>query len=402
MFIIIAAITCIIPIAGFILTLIYFNQYKQSLLSALLCGISFSAAFYGYTADQGNDIYRHMDHLILYENLPIYNCFDVLQKYNMSHIYTWDIWSWIISQTGNFYLLQSSAALVGYSILSYIVFDYAKHNNLNIKQWITVLLILLTIISPLNMIIGIRISNAFVICALAFYRYYDKNATKLSTVILLGIAFFLHHGVITIIVSWLILPFFRRYRFWTIVLLIILMITFDNYPRYLDAFGGDNSIVSEIAANTMYSAVIYQNGEFNSSLHAVVSIAWHLSFTVLLFISARAILLREKGNQYFLCREKILDLSLLILFFSIILIYLIGNNGSRYLSMSCILSWMILLISRPNREPITIKLFDNLIVIGSIGNVILFLYEMNWGTGSLYSFFTSALLGYISKIAINI
>ena len=193
MIIFIAFIAMTVPVLGFVLTLAYFNQYKRALASALLCGLAFSAAIYGYIPDDGNDIFRHMANLSFYEGIPLWDAFDLL-KTSTSHIstvYTWDLWLWIISSFHNEYLLQSSGAFVGYSLISYMVFSQAKHNNLLMKEWLPFYGMAILSFPILEVAIGIRSANAFIICALACYLYYYQNRNKVIVCLLLLISLFL-------------------------------------------------------------------------------------------------------------------------------------------------------------------------------------------------------------------
>ena len=92
MFAIILIIAMVMPIAGLFLGFVYFNSYKRPLLAAVLCGIAFSATLYGYIPDGGNDIFRHMEKLSLYSNLPFYDVFDLIRNNTttVSSVYTWD------------------------------------------------------------------------------------------------------------------------------------------------------------------------------------------------------------------------------------------------------------------------------------------------------------------------
>ena len=58
MFAIILIIAMVMPIAGLFLSFVYFSSYKKPVLAAILCGIAFSAALYGYVPDNGNDRLR--------------------------------------------------------------------------------------------------------------------------------------------------------------------------------------------------------------------------------------------------------------------------------------------------------------------------------------------------------
>ena len=95
-------------------------------MSAVLAGIASSAFLYGYIADQGNDIYRHIQNLNYYVSIPFYKAFDAAF---LKTVYVWDIWQWIIARLHNDNLMQSSGAFVGYSLIAYMIFDYGKRSG---------------------------------------------------------------------------------------------------------------------------------------------------------------------------------------------------------------------------------------------------------------------------------
>ena len=87
---------CIIPVAAYPLILAYYHQTGRTKMSAVLAGIASSAFLYGYIADQGNDIYRHIQNLNYYVGIPLYKAFDAAF---LKTVYV----NIVVSQTVHFY-----------------------------------------------------------------------------------------------------------------------------------------------------------------------------------------------------------------------------------------------------------------------------------------------------------
>ena len=149
---------------------------------------------YCYIPDSGNDIFRHFISMNSYKNIPLWQCFG--NSTFQSGVFTWDLWLWVIARFNNMQLLQASGAFVAYTVLTWMIFDYACFNCLKMKQWITTLLIGVTIVPILDIGIGIRYANAFIIAGYAFYRHYIKNIGIIQTICGLLAAVFLHHAMI--------------------------------------------------------------------------------------------------------------------------------------------------------------------------------------------------------------
>ena len=411
MIIFIAFIAMTVPVLGFVLTLAYFNQYKRALASALLCGLAFSAAIYGYIPDDGNDIFRHMENLPFYEGIPLWGAFDIM-KTDISHIsavYIWDVWLWIIAQFDNPILLQSSGALVGYCIISYLIFSQAKKNRLSMGQWLPVYFIALVCFPPLEIAIGIRSACAFLLCILAIYSYYTKQIKKVTATFLMGIAVFLHHAALIFLILWGVSPLFFRHKKIVMVCVVLCMIVFDNFQSYLSFFSGGTTVFSDLLGNTMYSAAAYSEAGFNDSFHALVSLVLRWGYSgFLLIIIRRGFNRQEKIKSQEKASYQLLNLALVIFVVASTLLVIIGNNGLRYLGAVDILCCLSLMdILGINNISMWFKngklgLWKLFLLMGAVMQGSLYLYDMSWGTASLPSFFISSLLGYWSKILLSL
>lgn len=399
MFFLLLIVGMIFPFAGIIFGLAYFNQFREPFRAALLQGVSWSAALYGYIGDQGNDIYRHMSNLSLYKDLPFYQCFDVLASKHLRAVYTWDIWSWVMARFDNHHLLQSSGALVGYAVISYILFDYFNNNDFETKEWIPIWVFVISITSPLNYAVGIRYANAFAIFCLAVYLYYFRN-NKVLTVLFCIVAVFLHHGVLLPLLCWILVPLLKKHRFIFSIVFVILLFTFNNYGYYLSQMSGGNGVLSDLVSNTMFSAAAYQENGINNSFHAIVSRTLIIIFNVSLVIRTRGGWKEVWNNGEGKAEYNVWNLSLLLTIASICMILLIGSNGSRFFFVSDLFTALLLIYSRgyiPPYRSLPYGLFDWIILLTAFGNLALSLYDMNWGTGSLPSFLLSLVFGYSTR-----
>lgn len=392
----------IFPLAGFCLTILYFNQYKRPLVSALLCGVAFSAGIYGYSADLGNDIYRHMQNAMLYSSVPFYEAFDLLKTRggNISTVFTWDIWLWFISKFDIEYLLQSSGAFVGYTLISYMVFSVAKMENLLMRRWLPFYGMAILSFPILEITIGIRSANAFILCTLACYLYYFKKYNKFTACILLIVALFLHHGAIIPICAWFTLPLLNRYKKTTILLIIFLFLGIYKYQESIFFLIGDSHSNGGLISNSLYTASTYSQNDFNNSFHAIVSMVCRFGFsTILTFIVKKRNSYLKRIGKYDIA-NKILDFSMMILIISLGMIFIIGNNGLRYIGIVNLLCYIILESESNNykeKDQRLTRFSKTFLLIGNMGCFALYLYDMGWGSGSLKSFALSVTTGYLSR-----
>lgn len=402
MLILIIGISIIFPIAGFCLAILYFNQYKRPLVSALLCGIVFSAAVYGYSADLDNDIYRHIQSTMLYSSISFSDAFDLLKNRgeNISSVYTWDIRLWIISKFNDEFLLQSSGAFVGYTLISYMVFSVAKAKKLLMGYWLPYYGMAILSFPVLEITIGIRSANAFIICALTCYLYYYQNRNKVIVCLLLFISLFLHHGAIVPISALLFLPLFNKYPKTIIFFLVFVFLGLYKYQEAILLLMGRDYSGGGVVSNSLYTASVYSQSDFNNSFHAVVTLMWRFGLSIILTYIVKKENLRLGCSDRNSINDKIISFSVLILIFSFGLVFIIGNNGLRYLGIVNLLCCICLEAessSHREREQKLATVSKISLLVGNLGCCALYLYDMAWGSASIKSLALSAITGYLSR-----
>lgn len=128
---------------------------------------------------------------------------------------------------------------------------------------------------------------------------------------------------------------------------------------------------------------------------------WRLGFSIILtyIVKRRTSYLKHFGKYNI--DNKILNFSMIILIISMGMIFIIGNNGLRYIGIVNLLGYITLESKRHNyrdeNQKIT-RCSKAFLLIGNMGCLALYLYDMGWGSGSLKSFVLSALTGYLSRI----
>jgi len=226
---------CICPIIGIPFVVQEYRKRGQVKFCAFLIGLASAAALYGYIADQGNDIYRHILNLRYYEGKSFFQIFDTGQ---LNSVYVWDIWQWIITLFRNEFLLQSSGAFVVYTIVSYIIFDYAKKHGFDSRQWQASIILMFFTVSPLSLAIGIRNGNAFIICALAIYLHLCRNKNYFLALFIIFCTIFLHHSTLIILILWVLFPLFKKKPLIGAVIIAGVLFTYTNYESYISYFMG--------------------------------------------------------------------------------------------------------------------------------------------------------------------
>lgn len=161
---------------------------ERPVLKALSLGLCAGIAFYGMRCDATTDIYRHIALLPAYDTTFL-GCFDAG---HYGGLFVWDMWCWVIEKIGDPYLLQSSAAFVGYAIIGYICIDYSTRQGEQRAGWIVSFLFAVCAIPVFPLVAGIRSTIAVLICALAFYLYSMRRCPILIAMLLDVMAVMIH------------------------------------------------------------------------------------------------------------------------------------------------------------------------------------------------------------------
>ena len=183
-------------------------------------------------------------------------------------------------------------------------------------------------------------------------------------------------------------------------MLIVIILGFYRYQNYFFEFLGSGTYSIDLVANTLYTASTYSQIDFNNSLHALISVVWRFVFS-LIFVLVISNSIRYSDNQcQNVVNRRILSFMMVILIISLGMIFILGNNGLRYIGIINLIGCILLENNKVDfcgflRWRISLK--SLILLIGNLGCCVLYLYDMSWGTGSLKSFIWSSITGYISR-----
>lgn len=202
-----ALLSLICPMGVMLVLLLAVDVRKEPVRAALVVGLCFAAGFYGLRLDASNDIARHMALLHNYASVDFFHCFGAG---HYDSLFAWDIWCWIIARTGDPYILQSSAAFVGYSIIAYVAFDSGARLGASRSATVTMFLATICAIPFMSIVVGIRSTIAVLLCALAGYLLYAKASGRLVPALLMACGILIHPGAAVCIVLVLVAPAIAR------------------------------------------------------------------------------------------------------------------------------------------------------------------------------------------------
>lgn len=402
MAIILLIMSCVCPILALPFIVQEYRKNGRVKYCAFLFGLAMSAALYGYIADQGNDIYRHIFNLRYYTGKSLFHIFDAGP---LNAVYVWDIWQWIVALFHNDYLLQSSGAFVGYSLVAYMIFDYARIQELESRQWRPSVLLALLTVSPLTLAVGIRSGNAFIICAVAIYLYFNHHTNYFLTLGIIFSTIFLHHATLVILAIWLLYPLFRKRPLVGAIVIVAVLFTYTNYESYISLFLGGGSIFEAMGTDLQRSVATYTGNRLNS-FHNTVTVTIQTLLVTLLFIRGggmKQVSLLRNRNENALRSHDINEFQIVLLITTYCLIALLAFNGNRYFMIGLVLSFIPIMdqfVDFPFMRLKRYLLIDTLIFGLAVASFYVLLYDMNWGTGSLWSFVISLFTGFFSRLIV--
>ena len=400
------------PVFGVFWGFLYFCQYRRTLLSALIIGVAIAAAFYGYIPDSSSDVTRHIAWLKYYSGISFFNCFDA-GHYNK--MYVWDIWCWLIAQMNNENMLQASGALVGYTVSVYMIFDACNKYSIDRKTVRTLFLLLLCILPAHQFVCGLRNGNAFIICCLAFYLYIrDEKRNPVKPILCLIVAVLIHHSSLMLVGLFFIFVITGKknnYRVSIIIFLSTLGIgLISSYLlRILPSSGN-------VAMSLIRESSLEATGHINdtrtwyvtkaSSFNTRVNNYWaHMMIIMLILRSLYASYRIQENAEYneinASMETRMRNCALINYSACLGLSIAFTLNGQRFLT-PCLLVSLMSNVYGLKESPLYIshkgkmQLIDAPITMGAIGILLLHLYSLAYGTGSIISLLKGAVLGILN------
>lgn len=396
---IVAAIT--MPAVSFVLIALYAHQSRNSAFAAFLFGLTMSARFYAYRADIGADIYRHMEWLNRYKDLPFTQCFDAGHYKNL---YVWDIWCWIISKLNNPWLLQSSAALLTYGIAAYMIFDTAKRHHMKKNTLMWGLFFMCCVMRTRDVILGIRNTAALVLIALALYRVVVQNKGMITSLVLAIAGCMIHLSVTIFLALFLILPLLKKKPKRNIAILFCATLFIGVASEVaLNVIPDNGTMFSNILREGLTTAVATTEMQHTHSLNSFILKWWEIGLCFLIcFRGSKFEKYYSISDQTTCPREKqewMYGLFCFAISFGFCLS--LQQNGDRFLTLNEFLMLPYFLYTYDKVELLKKRQFvvvDILIICGAIGLLLLHSYSLLWGTASSLSYWEGLLFGIVSAL----
>lgn len=257
----------------------------------------------------------------------------------------------------------------------------------------------------LTLAIGIRSGNAFIICALAIYQYYNHRTNYFLSLFIIFCTIFLHHAALIILAIWLLFPLFRKRPLIGAIAIVAVLFTYTNYESYISFFMGGGSIFESMGSDLQQSIATYTGSKLNS-FHNTVTVAIQTMLVTLLFIRGGGLkqvsLLRHRDENGILS-GSINEFQIVLLITTYSLIALLSFNGNRYFVIALVLSFLPIMdqfVENPFMRMKRYLLIDASILSLAAATFYILLHDMNWGTGSLWSFVISLFTGFFSRLIV--
>lgn len=302
---------------------------ERPVLKALALGLCAGIAFYGMRCDATTDIYRHIALLPAYDTTFL-GCFDAG---HYGGLFVWDMWCWVIEKIGDPYLLQSSAAFVGYAIIGYICIDYSMLQSDRRASWVVPFLFAVCAIPVFPLVTGIRSSIAVLICALAFYLYNQKQCPLPLALALDVAAVMIHQVALFPLLIMLAIPVLRKYPKQSLVGCFVTFLLIAAIGQLILPYLPSGNTVLGFIRKAVEALLTYDKGDSWSTANASSAngVANRLSVLTLICVMLCAVMPHLKSSESVDLKASMAFYVSLISVASAALIIVLPVNGERFL-----------------------------------------------------------------------
>lgn len=193
---------------------VYFLGYISKNKTQKVLGWIFFALFMGVLGycfqnpKTDPDLVRYIEMVKGYSNLNFFEIFNAGQYENLFVI---DIWFWLVSQTGNYQLIATTACVFSYIIILYILQDYFNRNHFSSQSKVIATIMIMGVVNFALVVNAIRSVIAFALVLFAVYRELYQNKKNIWTYVCYIIPIFMHFATILLIFIRLILIIKKRW-----------------------------------------------------------------------------------------------------------------------------------------------------------------------------------------------
>lgn len=331
----------LVPIIGLPVYALYylFDKNKLGIIYSILLGFMFGILAYYFNPPENYDLFRLK---LIVSELVNLNFNEVLTLTKVSDLeFIPMIYSYLISLTHNFNLLQFFVVTLGYSMLFYMLYDYRKVSELDTLSFIAVVLFTIFGFNTLYFISGLYNYIAIIIFAFAIYNEYVKKNYKIVSYILYILTLFIHNSMFFPFAILLIYKFSNNKFNVKSSFLVLFIFVFAYYVLNFINNYANMSIIAKLL--DMYNSYVSSNGEFkhlySGNILLIELIKWIVTIICVLYQKNRKkfseangfILLLSLGTLVMIPRSRVMiRFVMLIQFIGIVpMIDLLKNSNKN-------------------------------------------------------------------------
>lgn len=185
-----------------------FHSNKKGILYSLLIGVTLGFITYYFIPPHDYDLYRHQFIARYIHNLP-FDRFLAYSKVTELEFLPL-LYSYFISFTENYNLLQFFIVSLGYTLMFYMMYDYRKKTTISNLSFILVVIFNIFGFNALYFISGLYYYIAIILFSFAFYNEYTKKGNKFLSYFLYGLVLLIHDSMFFPVVILLIFKLFNN------------------------------------------------------------------------------------------------------------------------------------------------------------------------------------------------
>ena len=174
---------------------------------AILVGLCSGAIAYGVNTTLMADIDRYTNSLPIFRETSFWDLLSIKGVYSSVGSHGYNLFAWIVSRFNDDHLLRSAVTATFYSVLAFIVDDYAALQGWSFRRTCAALLISVAISPFFNVLSYAKSTPAFSLLLLALYLDFGKRTGPVVLILLYAFAASTHSSVLPVIALSVVLLF---------------------------------------------------------------------------------------------------------------------------------------------------------------------------------------------------
>ena len=196
-----ALLSCFLfPFASILFIILYVKSEKHSSVGlAILVGLCAGSIAYGVNTTLMADIDRYTNSLPIFRETAFWDLLSIKGVYSSVGSHGYNLFAWVVSQFGDDQLLRCAVTATFYSVLAFVVDDYAGLHGWSYGRTCTALFASIAIPPFFNVLSYAKSTPAFSVLLLALYLDLGKRVKPVVFVLLYAFAASIHSSVLPVI-----------------------------------------------------------------------------------------------------------------------------------------------------------------------------------------------------------